>query len=133
MVRDAAKSKMREDKRKGRFKAAFLLLDEDRAEQPQPDWPLKRLRSEADGNGLIFCGQKPKFEGFLLRMLPGRERTVLSAANVDAQLPTLLPGYKKPIDAQSLAEKFTLDDLMRVARVEPDLMRVLSMVGFARR
>ena len=58
---------------------------------------------------------------------------MLSAANVDAQLPAILPGYKKPIDAQSLAEKFTLDDLMRVARVEPDLMRVLSMVGFARR
>ena len=63
-------------------------------------------------------------------MLPGRERIVLDAANVDAQLRVLLPGYKKPTDAQSLARMFTLDDLMRVAGVEHDLMRVLSTIGF---
>ncbi len=133
MLRDAANRKMREEKRKDPFKAAFLLLDEDRAQQPQPDWPTERLRSQADSKGLIFCGQKPNFEGLLLRMLPGRERTILPAASVDAQLPTLLPGYKKPIDAQSLAWKFTLDDLMRVASVEAGLQRMLTMIGFVRR
>lgn len=133
MLRNATNHKIRDEKRKGVFKAAFLLADEDRALQPQPDWPLTRLRCEADSNGLIFCGQKPNFEGLLLRMLLGRERIVLDAASVDAQLPALLPGYKKPIDAQSLDRKFTLSDLMRVAAVEPDLMRVLSMIGFGRR
>ncbi len=133
MLRDAAKRKAREENRKDRFKAAFLLLDEDRAQQPQPDWPIERLRSQAASKGLIFCGQRPKFEGLLLRMLPGRERTILSAASVDAQLPILLPGYRKPIDALYLAQKFTVDDLLRAAAVEPDLKQVLSMIGFLRR
>lgn len=133
MLRDAANRKMRAEKRKGPFKAAFLLLDEDRAQQPQPDWPIERLRTQADSKGLIFCGQKPNLEGLLLRMLPGRERTILSAASVDAQLHILLPEYKKPFDAQSLAQKFTLGDLMRVASVEADLQGMLTMIGFVRR
>ena len=130
MLREAANFKKRDENQKGAFKQAFLLADEDRARQPHPDWSIVRLRREAASKGLILCGQKPKFEGLLLRMLPGRERIVLDAANVDAQLRVLLPGYKKPTDAQSLARMFTLDDLMRVAGVEPDLMRVLSTIGF---
>jgi hypothetical protein len=132
MVRNAANCKKREEKRNGRFKDAFLILDEDRAHQPQPDWPLERLRREAANQKFIFCGQKPKLEGLFLRMFPGCERQVLSATRLDAQLPNLWPDYKKPTDAQTLARKFTLDDLMRVANVEPDLMSMLSKIGFAR-
>jgi hypothetical protein len=128
MLRDAASRKSREEKRKGPFRAAFLLVDEDRAQQA--DWPVHRLRSEAAGVGLKLCGQKPKFEGLLLRMFPGRERVVPVAVSVDEQLRALWPEYRKPMDARSLARKFTLDDLIRVARVEPELARVLSTIGF---
>ena len=45
------------------------------------------------------------------------------------QLRSIWPDYQKPVDAQTLASKFTLDDLLRVARVDLELKAMLSIIG----
>jgi hypothetical protein len=127
MLRNAAIYRDQE-RRKGHIQAAFLILDEDRAYSG--DWPIEQLRRESQKEGFILCGQKPNFEGLLIRMHPGRERTIAVSVNVDTQLLTLFPSYKKPIDANTLCQRFTLNDLMRVARFEVELMNMLSAIGF---
>ena len=59
------------------------------------------------------------------RNLVSRQRL----ATVQKQLRSIWPDYQKPVDAQTLASKFSLDDLLRVARVDFDLTALLLLIG----
>lgn len=114
---------------KGSYKASFLLVDDDRA--VTGDLSVDQLRARAADQGLTLCCQTPNIEGLLCRMLPGRERTTLDATAARRQVQTLWPEYRKPADTRTLARKFSLEDLLRVAAVDEDvaaLLRAISMI-----
>lgn len=39
------------------------------------------------------------------------------------------PDYQKPVDAQTLADKYSLHDLLRLAKVDFELKKLLSIIG----
>ena len=112
---------------KGYYKASFLLVDGDRA--VTGDLSVEQLRVRAEAQGMRLCCQTPNIEGLLCRMLPGRERTVFDAATARRQLPILWPEYRKPADTRTLARKFSLEDLLRVAAVDEDVAALLRVIG----
>ena len=63
---------------------------------------------------------------------PGKESETLSPSSVRAKLRHAWPEYErqKPIDAQTLNVKFSLNDLIRVAQIETDLKMLLTKIGF---
>lgn len=125
---------LRESKRKERVKAKdfFLLVDSDRAEGGHDNWSLERLRREASKKNIVVCVQKPKLEGIFVRML--KEGIILecSANDVDHHLRRLWPNYSKPADARTLAGKFSLNGLLRVAEKDADLKVLLTKIGLKR-
>lgn len=122
---------VRECKRKERYRAKFsiLLVDGDRALRGDDGWSLLQLRQEASKHGIDVCVQHPNLEGLFLRMFPNKERLQPDSARAHSQLCQAWPGYEKPADARALADKFVLDDLLRVARIDEDLGGLLKMVG----
>jgi hypothetical protein len=112
---------------KGSYKASFLLVDGDRA--VTGDLSIDQLRIRAEEQGMQLCCQIPNIEGLLCRMLPGRERTTLDATAARRQVQTLWPEYRKPADTRTLARKFSLEDLLRVAAVDDDLATLLRIIG----
>ena len=113
--------------RAGPYKACFLIMDRDRAEQG--DWSIERLRREAAKHKINICVQKPNHEGLLLRMMPGMEQESPDASSAENRLKSRWATYQKPVNAQTLARKFSLDDLLRVAQLDPDLRSLLKKIG----
>lgn len=125
------KKATREQKRKERHKAVFsiLLVDSDRDERGDDGWSIEQLKHEALKHNIIICLQTPNQEGILLRMISGNERSKPNAANVQKSLRSVWSDYKKPVDAQTLATKFLLEDLIRLAHFDTELKELLSMIG----
>jgi hypothetical protein len=121
----------RECKRKGRSsaKSFILLVDSDRAQRGDDGWSLLQLKQESLKHKINVCVQNPNQEGLLVRMMLGNECLKPSAARVQKQLRSIWPEYQKPVDAQSLASKFALSDLLRVAHIDPELKMLLSIIG----
>ncbi len=128
MLEGAIRYRKRKERQKA--KSSILLVDGDRAERDD-GWSLAKLRLEAAKHKFTVCVQNPNLEGLLLRLMPGKESLQPDRANVQAQLRNAWPNYKKPADARTLAEKFTLADLLRVARVDSDLNKLLSAIGLS--
>jgi hypothetical protein len=114
--------------RTGAYRARFLIVDGDRA--GQGDWSIDELRREATKQKIIVCVQSPNHEGLLFRMMPGMERETPDAASVAAKLKSRWPIYEKPMNAHALGRRFSLDDLLRVAKVDSDLQTLLKRIGF---
>ncbi len=126
MLEGAIRYRKRKERQKA--KSSILLVDGDRAERDD-GWSLAKLQQEAAKHKFTVCVQKPNLEGLLLRLMPGKESLQPDRSNVQAQLRSAWPSYKKPADARMLSEKFTLADLIRVARVDNELKRLLSVIG----
>jgi hypothetical protein len=112
---------------KGTYRDRFLIVDGDRADGQ--DWSLEKLREEAAKHRFTVIVQRPKHEGLLYRMTPGKERDIPSASTVQTKLRTFWPTYQKPANAHMLNSHFTLDDLARLAGVDPDLDNLLRRIG----
>jgi hypothetical protein len=121
---------VRERRRKGRknAKASILLVDRDRADRGDDGWLLEKLKQQASKHNIVVCVQNPNLEGIFLRMMPGKESLQPSGSSVQTQLRSAWSSYKKPADTRTLAGKFTLDDLLRVAKVDTELGRLLSII-----
>jgi hypothetical protein len=113
--------------RTGIYRDRFLILDGDRA--GQGDWPIEKLRCEADKHKITVCVQSPNHEGWLFRMMPGMEREIPDAASAEIKLKSRWPNYQKPMNANALGRQFSLDDLLRVASVDSDLETLLKKIG----
>lgn len=122
---------VRERKRKERSKAksSILLVDSDRSERGDDGLSLTELKQQAFRQKIIVCAQYPNLEGLLLRMMPKNERLQIDGKKAHSQLRQAWPDYVKPVDTRSLAVKFTLADLLRVAKVDEDLGRLLKIIG----
>ncbi len=113
--------------RTGAYQDRFLVVDGDRAEQG--DWSIEKLRREAAKHKITVCVQNPNHEGLLLRMMPGMEREIPDAASAETRLKSRWKDYRKPVNAQALGRKFSLDDLLRVASADSDLETLLKKIG----
>ena len=124
-------STMRYRKHKGRnkAKASILLVDGDRAVARDDGWSLDQLREESAKEKISICIQNPNQEGLYLRMMPKNEHLQPSSTNAHSLLRKKWPAYQKPADARTLDSKFSLDDLLRVARVDSELRNLLMIVG----
>jgi hypothetical protein len=127
MLENAVHLHVRQSKSKGAYRERFLIIDGDRAEQG--DWSLDKLREEAAKHEIIVCVQRPKLEGLLYRMMPGKERDIPSAALAESKLKAFWPSYQKPVNAHLLEGRFSLGDLARVAVVDADLEILLQRIG----
>jgi len=129
MLEGAIRCRKRKERQKA--KNSILLVDGDRAEGDD-GWSLSKLRQEASREKFVVCVQHPNLEGLLLRLMPGKESLQPDRANVQAQLRSVWSNYKKPADARTLAKKFTIHDLLRVAKLDEDLGNVLRMIGLGK-
>lgn len=111
----------------GVYQDRFLIVDRDRAEHG--DWSIDELRREGGKHKFIVCVQNPNHEGLLLRMMPGLEHEIPDATSAKARLRSRWANYEKPMNAQALGRQFSLDDLLRVARVDTDLATLLKTIG----
>lgn len=120
-----------ERKRKERSKAkhSILLVDSDRSERGDDGWPLSQLKQQASLQKITVCLQNPNQEGLLLRMMPGKQHLKPNSINTQKQLYAIWPDYQKPVDAQALASKFGLADLLRVAYIDSELSNLLFIIG----
>jgi hypothetical protein len=66
-------------------------------------------------------------------MRPGKQHLKPNATNTQKQLRAIWQDYQKPVDAQTLASKFSLDDLLRATSCDRELDVLLSMVGLINR
>ena len=124
---------VRERKRKERYRAKYsiLLVDSDRAERGDDGWTLSQLKQQASNQNIKVCVQCPNLEGILLRMLPKNERLQPTGAKAHSQLCHAWHDYQKPADTRTLAAKFSLNDLLRVAQVDSELNAFLSLIGLS--
>jgi hypothetical protein len=113
--------------RKGAYQDRILIVDRDRAEQG--DWSVKELKHQAAKYKFTVCVQNPNHEGLLWRMMPGMERETPDAASAETKLKSRWPSYRKPENAHALERQFSLEDLLRVANVDPDLETLLKKIG----
>jgi hypothetical protein len=113
--------------RNGAYQDRFLVVDGDRAEQG--DWTIEKLKREAAKHEISVCVQNPNHEGLLLRMMPGMEREIPDAASANTRLRSRWENYQKPMNAHKLGRQFSLEDLLRVARVDSDLATFLQKIG----
>ena len=61
--------------------------------------------------------------------MKGKENFRLNLTSVKKELNIVWPGYQKPADARTLASKFSLDDLFRVAAIDEDVKELLTVIG----
>lgn len=127
MLEKAVRQHKRRCRTSGSYRGRFLIVDEDRAEQG--DWSIEKLRREAAKHKITVCVQSPNHEGLLLRMIRGMEREMPDAASAEIRLKSRWPSYQKPMNAHALGRQFSLDDLLRVAHVDPDLEVLLTKIG----
>ena len=127
MLEGAVRQHARRCKTRGAYQARFLIVDEDRVEQG--DWSIEKLRREAGRHKITVCVQRPNHEGLLLRMMRGMEREISDAASAETKLKSRWPSYRKPANAHTLGRQFSIEDLVRVATVDPDLEILLKMIG----
>lgn len=122
----------RQQRERYNAEAAILLVDGDRAKHDD-GWPLSKLREEAFKRKISVCVQNPNQEGLLLRMMSENKKLQPDAINVQKQLRKVWPNYQKPVDARTLASKYSLDDLFRVAHVGTELKNLLSIIGLLKK
>ena len=127
MLDKAMQQHRRRCKISGAYKDRFLIVDGDRAQQG--DWSVEKLKREVARYKFTVCVQCPNHEGLLLRMMPGMEREIPDAASSETKLKKRWPNYQKPVNAHALGRQFSIDDLLRVARVDPDFETLLKQIG----
>jgi hypothetical protein len=115
-------------KERTKVKSTIMLIDADR--EAHDSWSLTQLREKTTKHHIKLCLQHPNHEGLLLRLHPDNKSRQLQANLIKKKLSKLWPAYEKPVDAQTLATKFTMNDLFRAAKMDAELKNLLSIIGF---
>jgi len=115
---------------KGGFIAKAIMLDTDRLADLRDGG--REARELLSREGFITIWQRPDHEGFLFRHFQGRERHDPHPGSSMAALQRVWPGYHKNMPAVDLRAKLDLDDVLRAAGVETELMKLLRVIGLSR-
>lgn len=133
MLKKAAAYNEKKKETKGTPKFAILLVDSDRSTHGDDGWTIANLRQEASKKNIIVCLQEPNQEGLFFRMIQGNENKQVNSNNALKLLRNSWPEYQKPVDARTIAMKYTMDDLMRSAKVDVELNKLLEIIGLIRK
>jgi hypothetical protein len=127
MLANAVREYRRRSIIRGHYRNQFLLLDRDRTDQG--DWPISKLEQEASKHHIIVCAQSPNHEGLLLRMCIGHEKDTVVASAALKKLLAIWPQYRKPVNAQTLQRRYTVQDLIRASEFDDQIKRLLIGIG----
>ncbi|MCC6863960.1 MAG: RloB domain-containing protein [Rhodobacteraceae bacterium] len=120
-----AQRKLEEDITLGRkFTAQAIMLDTDGLDERSPD----RVEAQKilERSGIIAIWQRPDFEGLLLRHFSGHKNDAPPRGYSKDKLSAIWKDYKKPMSAIDLQKKIKLEDVLRAAKVEPNLAKLLE-------
>ena len=125
---EKARRKLAEAKKKGKFVCAFLVVDNDRSDNP----PLEKFRKDSKRAGLTLILQDPNFEGVLCRLHSDYKQQELDSQKVGSLIQELWSGYDKArLNAYWLRDKFGygVDALQRLAERDEELRNFLTMTN----
>jgi hypothetical protein len=111
-----------------KFVHAFLLVDNDRSDNP----PLEKFRKDSKRAGLTLILQDPNFEGVLCRLHSDYKQQELDSQKVGSLIQELWSGYDKArLNAYWLRDKFGygLEALQRLAERDEELRNFLTMTN----
>ena len=109
------------------YRARLVLLDRDRVTEDPQEGDKAEQAAKRYGFEIVF--QAPNLEGLLVRLHEGQEQRKIRAAYSRSELRKLWPEYQKPPTAEQLRQRFTLDDVRRVAAHDPHLRKLLEVIG----
>ena len=109
------------------FVHKLVLLDRDRVDQDLAAGHDARVLATRYQLELIF--QEPNLEGLLLRLHPGQEQRRVAAASAKRELRSVWPDYDKTPSVDQMQRRFKLEDVRRAARHDPQLRRLLDILG----
>jgi hypothetical protein len=127
---EKARRKLAEAKKKGKFVCAFLVVDNDRSDNP----PLEKFCKDSKSAGLTLILQKPNFEGVLCRLHSDYSQQDLDSEKAKTLIKQLWSDYDKAkLNAYWLRDKFGygLDALQRLAERDEELRNFLTMTNLA--
>ena len=107
-----------------------ILLDADQIQGGHSASRAHDTRHLAEKHDINLIWQNPCHEGLLLRHMPGQDK-IQPVNCIDAQrkLVTIWDKYQKPMNANQLSQRISLEDVQRAARAEPDLEKLLKATG----
>ena len=108
------------------YSERLVLLDMDRVEQDKKAG--RDAWAVASENGLEIILQNPNLEGLLLRLHPGYESRQIQAQDALKELRKVWKEYDKPPTVDQLAQRFDVPDLLRTARYDEHLQRLLEIL-----
>ncbi len=127
VVRETARHLKRQPSRQNIIHR-LVLLDRDR--YPQDVQAGRDAKVEASRAKLEIIFQNPNLEGLLLRLHQGHESREIVADDSMVELRKVWPEYSKSsLTADQLKQRFTLSDLLRAARYDEGLRRLLDVLG----
>lgn len=113
------------------FARSLVLLDADRLEADGDRGRQALLLARRERLELVFS--RPSIEGTLLRMIQGHENRIRPTSDDAArELKRIWPDYAAPLAAEDLHPKFTLADLLRLAKFDSDIRRLLEILDLLR-
>lgn len=118
------------DREKAPFIGKAIMLDADRLEEPR-DRGLRALEL-LTREQFTAVWQRPDHEGLLLRHFSGHEKDNPPRGAAMASLQAIWPDYQKNTAATDLQRNLTLDHVTRAARVTPELMSLLRLIGLCK-
>ena len=109
------------------YSERLVLLDQDRIER---DIKAGRdAQAMAARHNLEIILQSPNLEGLLLRMHKGHEQRNVRGQDALNELRKVWPEYNKSLPAERYAQRFKVADLLRAARHDGHLQRLLHIFG----
>ena len=115
---------------KKQFQWKGILLDSDQVHGKRAESRAREARHLAKKHDINLIWQNPCHEGLLLKHMPG-QKNIQPADCADAQrkLVAIWHKYQKPMNANQLSSRISLEDIQRAAIVEPDLRKLLQATG----
>lgn len=107
------------------YSERLVLLDQDRIEHDIRAG--RNAQAMAAKHNLEIILQSPNLEGLLLRLHKGHEQRKVPGQDAFNELRKVWPEYKKSLPAEWLAQRFKTADLLRAARHDGHLQRLLDI------
>lgn len=113
------------------FARSIVLLDADRVAQDGDRALRAQQLAQRERIDLVFS--RPCIEATFLRLhLTHETRAPTSTAIANAELMRVWPDYAPPPLAADLHGRFVLGDLLRLARIDADIRRLVEVIGLGR-
>lgn len=117
--------------RLGKYDHRVILLDSDRLENDIGKGRDPTLYAEEENINLIYL--EPNIEGFYFRLHKGNEEKILEANKTVKELKKIWPEYGKNLPSIDLIDKFTVEDIKRVAQFDKNIEKLLLILGLLKK